>query len=39
MGLLDKIHSGKISKLEIHAGIPRRVILENLATELRGVSA
>lgn len=39
MELLDKIHNGKISKLEIRAGIPRRVILENLAAELRGVSA
>ena len=38
MALLDKIQNGKISKLEIRAGIPRRIILENLPTECGGVS-
>ena len=38
MTLLDKIHNGKISKLEVRAGLPRRILLENLPTELPGVS-
>jgi hypothetical protein len=38
MALLDKIQNGKISKLEIRAGIPRRIILENHAPEFGGVS-
>ena len=38
MALLDKINNGKISKLEIRAGIPRRIILENVPTEFECVS-
>jgi hypothetical protein len=38
MALLDRIHNGKISKLEIRAGIPRRVVWENRATEFGGDS-
>jgi hypothetical protein len=38
MALLDKIHHGKISKLEVRAGLPRRILLENLLTEFGGVS-
>jgi hypothetical protein len=34
MALLDKIQNGRISKLEIHAGIPRRVVWENRATDI-----
>jgi hypothetical protein len=36
MALLDKIQNGKISKLEIRAGIPRRVIWENRVVEAGG---
>jgi hypothetical protein len=34
MVLVDRIQNGKISKLEIRAGIPRRVIFENPLSEL-----
>ena len=33
MSLLDKIRNGKISKIEIRAGIPRRIIIESRPTE------
>jgi hypothetical protein len=36
MALLDKIQNGKISKLEVRAGIPRRVVWENRAPEFGG---
>jgi hypothetical protein len=38
MALLDTIQDGKISKLEIRAGIPRRVVWENRATKFGGDS-
>jgi hypothetical protein len=38
MALLDRIQDGKISRLEVRAGIPRRVIWENRAVEVGGVS-
>ena len=38
MALLDKIQDGKIFKLEIRAGIPRRVLLENHAAKFGGDS-
>jgi hypothetical protein len=38
MVLLDKIQNGKVSKLEVRAGIPRRVVWENRATECGGDS-
>jgi hypothetical protein len=38
MALLDTIQNGKISKLEIRAGIPRRVIWESRVVEGAGVS-
>jgi hypothetical protein len=38
MALLDKIQNGRISKLEIRAGIPRRVVWENRVTEFGGDS-
>jgi hypothetical protein len=36
MALLDKIQNGRISKLEVRAGIPRRVVWENRAPEFGG---
>jgi hypothetical protein len=33
MSLLDRIGNGKISKLEVRAGIPRRIHLEKSLTE------
>ena len=38
MELLDAIENGTISKLEVRAGIPRRVIFEKQITNLDGVS-
>jgi hypothetical protein len=38
MALLDTIQDGKISKLAIRAGIPRRVVWEISATEFGGDS-
>ena len=38
MALLDRIQNGKISKLEVRAGIPRRVIWEDRAAEFRVAS-
>src|SRR5580693_680416 len=39
MALLDQIDNAKISRLEVRAGIPRRVILELRISELGGVSS
>jgi hypothetical protein len=39
MALLDKIQNGKVSKLEIRAGIARRIVWERGPTDLGGVSA
>jgi len=39
MALLDQINNGKISKLEVRAGIPRRILYEHRISELGGVSA
>jgi len=39
MALLDTIQNGRISRLEIRAGIARRIILESRPTELGGASA
>ena len=38
MALLDQIKNGKISKLEVRAGIPRRIVYEHRISELGGVS-
>ena len=38
MALLDAIQDGKISKIEIRAGIPRRVLWENRAAKFGGDS-
>jgi hypothetical protein len=38
VALIDRIQDGKISKLEIRAGIPRRVVWESRATEPGGDS-
>jgi hypothetical protein len=38
LALLDQINNGKISKLEVRAGIPRRIVYEHRISELGGVS-
>jgi len=39
MVLLDAIQDGKIARLEVRAGIPRRIIFERRTQEVPGVSA
>ncbi len=39
MTLLDSIQEGKIARLEVRAGIPRRIIFERRTQEVAGVSA
>ena len=39
MTLLDSIQDGKIARLEVRAGIPRRIIFERRTQEVLGVSA
>ena len=39
MALLDQIINGKVSKLEVRAGIPRRIIFEHRISELGAVSS
>lgn len=38
MALLDRIQNGKISRLEVRAGIPRRVVWESSTTDFGGDS-
>jgi hypothetical protein len=38
MALLDRIQDGKIARLEVRAGIPRRIIFERRTQEVAGVS-
>ena len=39
MALLDQINNAKISRLDVRAGIPRRIIFEHRISELGGVSS
>jgi hypothetical protein len=39
MGLLDRIKNGKISKLEVRAGIPRRIVYEQRISDFGRVSS
>jgi hypothetical protein len=35
MSLLDEVRNGRISKVEVRAGIPRRITFEKCVAELR----
>lgn len=38
MTVLDSIVNGKITKLEVRAGIPRRVVFEQRVSDLQGAA-
>ena len=37
MALLDHIQDGKIARLEVRAGVPRRIVFEKRIREVAGV--